>query len=312
MLARNRILAGASAVALAAGTALAGAGIAGAQGSSEIAADLNLAATALDGPVTVTPNDEGGPTVAYTNETGNLQNCLGFTLPYSTVEEAGIDPSGIDTSDLGAAGDVLNAIDAAGGVSLLTVATEGEGEDAVEVPVARDSELPGYLLPENDNGGILQMVAEWQIGVMYFGQYNGLPVAPDATVEWQATAPDSPAAAVILCETLVEDGGENPGLQTYFGIDPQVVADQINGRIPGGSLEIVSADDVSAGSVGMGATLLGSLGDGGADDDVDEDNGGVVDEDTASGSASGSGSGSGDDDGDDEENGTLTAATLTN
>ncbi|MDJ0423675.1 MULTISPECIES: hypothetical protein [Dietzia] len=302
MIARNRILAGASAVALAAGTTLAGAGIAGAQGSSEIAADLGLAATALDGPVTVTPNEEGGPTVTYTNETADPQNCLGFTLPYSTIEEAGIDPSGIDVAT---AGPVLNAIDAEEGVSLLTVATEGEGEDAVQVPSAEDSYVPGTR-DDNGNGGILQMVAEW----VAFGFPHAYPVAPDGTVEWVATAPETPAAGVILCTSEVGEGEEDPGLQTYFGIDPQVVADQINGRIPGGSLEIVSADDVSAGSVGMGATLLGSLGDDGADDDVENEDGGDAEEGTASGSASGSGSGG--DDGEDGENGTLTAATLTN
>lgn len=305
MFARNRILAGASAVALAAGTTLAGGGIAGAQGSSEIAADLNLAATALGGPVTVTPNDDGGPTVAYTNETTNPQQCLGFTLPYSTIEEAGVDPSSIDSSDLAAAGAVLNDIDAEEGVSLLTVATEGEGDDAVQVPSAEDSYVPGAN-GVNGNGGILQMVAEW----VAFGFPHAYPVAPDGTVEWVATAPETPAAGVILCTSEVGEGEEDPGLQTYFGIDPQVVADQINGRIPGGSLEIVSADDVSAGSVGMGATLLGSLGDDGADDDVENEDGGDAEEDTASGSASGSGSGG--DDGEDGENGTLTAATLTN
>lgn len=189
------------------------------------------------------------------------------------------------------------------GVSLLTVATEVEGEDAVRVPFAEDSCVPGAN-GENGNGSILQMVAEWVLGVP-----NAVPVGPEATIEWDATAPETPAAGVILCTSEVDEGEEDPGLQTYFGIDPQVVADQINGRIPGGSLEIVSADDISAGSVEMGASLLGSLGDGGADDDVDEDSGGD-EEGAASGSASGSGGD--DDDDEDEENGTLTAATPTN
>lgn len=193
------------------------------------------------------------------------------------------------------------------GVSLLTVATEGEGEDAVQVPSAEDSYVPGTR-DDNGNGGILQMVAEW----VAFGFPHAYPVAPDGTVEWVATAPETPAAGVILCTSEVGEGEEDPGLQTYFGIDPQVVADQINGRIPGGSLEIVSADDVSAGSVGMGATLLGSLGDDGADEVVDNGDGGDVEEDTDTASGSASASGSGDEDGDDEDNGTLTAATLTN
>ena len=263
----KRIAVGASALALASGAALAGAGVAGAQGSSEIAADLGLAATALGGPVTVSGNAEGGPTVAYTNETANPQECLGFTLPYSTIEEAGIDPSSIDSSDLAAAGAVLNDIDAEEGVSLLTVATEGEGDDAVQVPSAEDSYVPGAN-GVNGNGGILQMVAEW----VAFGFPHAYPVAPDGTVEWVATAPETPAAGVILCTSEVGEGEEDPGLQTYFGIDPQVVADQINGQIPGGSLEIVSADQISAGSVETGATVLGSLGDiaGGDDDDGDD------------------------------------------
>ena len=54
-------------------------------------------------------------------------------------------------------------------------------------------------------------------------------------------------------------------MATNIGIDPQVVADQINGRIPGGSLEIVSADDISAGSVETGITVLGSLDSASAD-----------------------------------------------
>ncbi|MGN7227798.1 hypothetical protein ACTHQW_15790 [Dietzia maris] len=280
MFARSRILAGASAVALAAGTTLAGVGIASAQDEEEsagslssssidlgdTAASLELAAAALNGPVTVSGNAEGGPTVTYTNETGELQDCLGFTLPYSTIAEAGIDPNSIDTSDLDAAGEVLNDIDAVGGVSLLTVATEGEGEDAVEVPATRDSELPGYLEPVNSNGGILQMLGEWQFGVMYFGVYNGLPVAPGATVQWEATAPGSPAAAVILCETVVEEGEEDPGLDTYFGVDPQVVADQLNDTLPGGS---IGAGSISGGSVGAGATVLGSLAAASSEDDTD-------------------------------------------
>lgn len=246
MFSPKSFVAGASAVALASGALLAGAGAAGAQGSAEIAADLELAATALNGPVTVTPNDEGGPTVSYINETENPQNCLGFTLPYSTIAEEGIDPSSIDSSDLEAAGALLNAIDTAGGVSLLTVDNSGDEPE----PTARDSYVPGAN-GANENGGILQMVAEWFLGVP-----NAVLVGQEVTVEWDATAPEEPAAAAILCTSEVEEGEEDPGLQTYFGIDPQVVADQINDRL--GPLGSIDAGSVSGGSVEMGANLLGS------------------------------------------------------
>ena len=62
-------------------------------------------------------------------------------------------------------------------------------------------------------------------------------------------------------------------MATNIGIDPQVVADQINGRIPGGSLEIVSADDISAGSVDSGVMVLGSLDSASADDGNGDGNG---------------------------------------
>ncbi|AWH96560.1 hypothetical protein [Dietzia psychralcaliphila] len=244
MFSRTRFVAGASAVALASGAVLAGAGIAGAQGSSEIAADLGLAATALNGPVTVSGNAEGGPTVTYTNETGVDQQCLGFTMPYSTVETLGVDPSGLDLSDLVAAIDLITAIEGAGGVSVLGV--DGDGD-----PLAYEGTV--------DNGGVVGAVAPLAL----FGT-GGVAVAADGDVTWTAPTPTEAAAAATIC---VPPGADEEGLDVSFGIDPQVVADQINGRIPGGSLEIVSPDMISGGSVETGATLLGSLGDAGDDTD---------------------------------------------
>ncbi|MGX1857354.1 hypothetical protein ACWIFB_07950 [Dietzia sp. NPDC055340] len=116
----KRIATLASAAAPAGGTILAGAGAAGAQGSSEVANDLQLASIALNGPVSVSPNAEGGPTVAYTNEGDATQQCIGFTAPYSTIEENDIDPREINPNSLGSLG-VLGTIQGGGGVSVLTV-----------------------------------------------------------------------------------------------------------------------------------------------------------------------------------------------
>lgn len=295
MFVRNRFLAGASAIALAAGATLAGAGIAGAQGSSEIAADLELAATALNGPVSVAGDDDGGPTVTYTNETGVDETCVGFAMPYASVEEVGLDPSA--GGGLTMLPQIIE-IENLGGVSILSATESGE-------PTAFDAVLPSSGF--GNVGGAVLLLANNDFR-------TGVPVADGESITWDATSPEESAAAAVLCMPDSEtDNGERLAAMTVnFGIDPQVVADQINGRIPGGSLEIVSADDISAGSVGMGATLLGSLGDDGADEVVDNGDGGDVEEDTDTASGSASGSGSGDDDGDDEDNGTLTAATLTN
>jgi hypothetical protein len=256
MFARHRILAGASAVALAAGTTLAGAGIAGAQGSSEIAADLNLAATALNAPVAVNGNDEGGPTVAYTNGTGADQTCVGFTLPYSTVDELGVDPSAIG-DDPFAALPLLAQIEAEGGVSVLTTDAEGD-------PIANDSG-PGSTITD---------------AAISLLEGDGVTVPEDSTVEWEATSPETPAAAVLLC-VPDPDGGL---LAISFGIDEQVVVDQLNGIPPGGS---IGAGSVSGGSVGAGASLLGSLADDAGDDKNGDDEGAA-----GSGSASSTSAGS--------------------
>lgn len=252
MFSRKRFLAGASAVALAAGTSLAGAGVASAQDEEEstgslssssldlgdTAADLALAATALNGPVTVSGNAEGGPTVAYTNETSANQVCVGFTLPYATVDTLGVDPSAIGEDPI-AALPLLALIEAAGGVSVLTAGEEG-------VPVA------------NDSGGD-NTITNAAIGLLGGA---GVEVSADETVEWIATAPEEPAAGVIMC-TPDPDGGL---LAINFGIDRQVVVDQLNNTLPGGS---ISAGSVSGGSVSAGATVLGSLASASAGDDAD-------------------------------------------
>lgn len=277
----KRIAAGASALVLASGAALAGAGVAGAQGSSAIAADLELAATALNGPVTVTGNDEGGPTVSYENENEVDQKCVGFTMPYSTVDEQDIDPGGIGGDIIGAL-PLINAIEAAGDVHILGVDEDGE-------PVSFPSDPRGGFGDPTSNGVIaaaLNLIAG-----------DGVAVPVGEAVEWAATGPTSPSAAVLLCVPNPED--PESLLALNFGIDPQVVADQINDRL--GPLGSIGAGSVSGGSVGMGASLLGSLGD---DDDSQPE-----ESDGSSMMSSGvSEAGSGNDD----EDGELPAATLVN
>ena len=265
MFSGKRILAGASAVALAAGTTLAGAGAATAQDEStgslssssidfgEIATDLGTAAEALNGPVTVTPNEDGGPTVNYVNETDTDQRCLGFTAPYSTVIEEDLDTN-YDPDDIGAALALVNALEDGGDISLLA------GDEAGAPEASPD--------PNPDESGDVQGA----LVTLVFGNTEGTAlVGAGEEVAWTAVAPNSPALAVLAC---VPDGGGD--LETYTGIDPQVVADQINGRIPGGSLEIVSPDMISGGSVESGAMALGSLagiGNGGDDGDNGDDGG---------------------------------------
>lgn len=269
---RTRLLAGASAVALAAGTTLAGAGLASAQDDEstgslssssldfgDIATDLGTAAEALNGPVTVTPNEEGGPTVSYVNETDTDQRCIGFSAPYSTVIDEDLDTN-YDPEDLGAALALVNALEDGGNISLL-------GGDEAGAPEASPD-------PKPDEPGDVQKAL---IAIVLGNTDGSALVGEGDEVAWTAVAPDSPALAVLAC---VPDGGGE--LETYTGIDPQVVADQINGRIPGGSLEIVSPDMISGGSVEMGASALGSLGasgdngDGnGGDDNSGDDNGGA-------------------------------------
>lgn len=260
MTTRIRMIAGSAAAALAAGSVLAGvatasaepvepAGSTGSVGSSALGdlggavSDLVTAGEALNGPVTMVPNSDGGPTVTYTNRGTVSEQCLGFSAPYSTIADNDLDV-GYDKDDLGAALLLLGGIEAGGGVSLLLGDESGE-------PIS-----------EPDNPDTAETIAENMIPLFFFG-LDGMPVprsvvvAPGETVSWTAGSPATPAAAGIVC--LAEAAGATP--VTNFGIDKQVVADQINGKIPGGSVDVVSAGSISGGSVDTGVAMLGSLAD---------------------------------------------------
>lgn len=256
-----------STAALAIGMLAAGAGVAAAQGEEtppeentgsmstgslgldleDTAGDLELAAQALNGPVSVEPgSEEGGPSVTYSNEGEDATSCVGFTMPYSTIEENDIDPNAIDLSDLVGALAILGQIQDGGGVSVLDADEEGS-------PAAHDA---------TEDEGIVTAA---------LGLIDGGGVAVDAgeEVAWAATNPtDEPSAAAVICTS---NGLE--GLEVEFGIDKQVVADQINGKIPGGSVEPVGPGSISGGSVELGATALGSLAGGGEDEGDTGDDG---------------------------------------
>src|SRR5699024_6337066 len=188
MFSGKRILAGASAVALAAGTTLAGAGAATAQDDDstgslssssidfgEIATDLGTAAKALNGPVTVAPAEEGGPTVTYVNETDTDQHCLGFTAPYSTVIDEDLDTN-YDPEDLGAALALVNALEDGGDISLLA------GDEAGAPEASPD--------PNPDESGDVQTA----LVTLVFGNTEGTAlVGAGEEVAWTAVAPNSPA-----------------------------------------------------------------------------------------------------------------------
>ena len=231
----KRIAATFSAATLAGGTILAGAGVAGAQGSSEIANDLQLASIALNGPVSVTPNAEGGPTVTYTNEGAEAQQCIGFTAPYGTIEENDIDPREIDPNDLGSLG-VLATIQGAGGVSVLTVTPGGEPAAVVSGP------------------GLDLVGTATTFGT---GFTAGLQVPAGETVSWDAPVPEESAAAGVICARDGIIGPRIGQLVNYFGIDRQVVADQANDIL--GPLGSVTSGSVSGPLVGVGAAATASL-----------------------------------------------------
>ena len=270
----KRFVACASAVALATGTTLAGAGFASAQdegdtGSlssssidfADIGDSLQTASDALKGPVTVAANAEGGPTVTYTNEGEATEQCLGFTAPYSTIVEQDLDTN-YDEDDLLAAIALVQALEAGGGVTYLLGDEDGEPTALLDEDAESGQNFVGFVLP---------WVFPSEVPV------PSVDVAPGEDVSWTAGSPDTPALAVIACRADVEGAG----METNIGIDPQVVADQINGRIPGGSLDIVSADQISPGSVDTGIQVLGSLesasgdnGNGNGGDDNGDENGG--------------------------------------
>lgn len=219
-------------------------------GLSDAIGDLAIAAKALNGPVTVTPNETGGPTVTYTNSGTGTDQCVGFAAPYSTIVDSGLDV-GYDTADLAAGLALLKAIEAGPDVSLLL------------------GDAGGKPLVEADDPTVEESIASEVVGLMFEWIPENPPprtvvVEPGESVSWTLDVPESPAAAGVLCiaGTVTPDSE----LITNFGIDKQVVADQINDKIPGGSLDVVSAGSISGGSVATGVGLLGSLADGGEED----------------------------------------------
>ncbi|WP_341254472.1 hypothetical protein [uncultured Dietzia sp.] len=215
-------------------------------GLGDAIGDLAIAAKALNGPVTVTPNATGGPTVTYTNVGTETDQCVGFAAPYSTIVDKDLDV-GYDTDDLAAGLELLKAIEAGPDVSLLL--GDEDGEPFVEA----------------DDPTIEESIATEVVGLMFEWIPENPPprtvvIEPGESVSWTLEVPESPAAAGVLC--IAGTVTQESELITNFGIDKQVVADQINGKIPGGSVEPVSAGSISGGSVAVGAGALGSLADG--------------------------------------------------
>ena len=224
-----------STAALAIGMLAAGAGVAAAQDEApstgsmssdslgldleKTAADLELANQALNGPVDVTPTEDGA-VVSFTNEGEESQNCVGMVFPYASI--AGPD---VDMDNLVG---LLNTIEEGGAVSVLGVDEDG-------APTA--TPLEGALL------SALSSTPQAEVG------------AGD-TIEWTADNENGPFAAGLVCDEI------------NYGIDKQVVADQINGKIPGGSVAPVGPGSISGGSVALGANALGSLA--GGDNEAEE------------------------------------------
>lgn len=218
-------------------------------GLGDAIGDMAIAAKALNGPVTVTPNRTGGPTVTYTNSGTVADQCVGFAAPYSTITDNDLDV-GYDTSDLAAGLELLKAIEAGPDVSLLLGDEDGKPFVEADDPTVEESiatEVVGLMfewIPENPPP-------------------RAVVVEPGESVSWTLDVPESPAAAGVIC--IAGPVTQESEMVTNFGIDPQVVADQINGKIPGGSVEPVSAGSISGGSVAAGAGALGSLADDGED-----------------------------------------------
>lgn len=244
MAALKKFAAGVSAVSLAVGASVFGAGAATAQGSLEMVgelpdtiADLQLAAQALNGPVSVVGNAEGGPTVTYTNETDIIQRCSGFTMPYSTVKENDIDPNALADASFSEMSELAQLITAEGGVAILRT-VDGE-------PDSFDSGAYDIIFTLND---LITKDDEKNTGAL---------LAPGEDATWVATAPESPSAAAIMCVT--EPERSLSGVEYFFGVDKQVVADQVNDKL--GPLGSVGAGSVTGGSVELGATALAPLGE---------------------------------------------------
>ena len=231
----KRILVGTSVLALASGAVLAGVGGSAAQGSSEVAAGLGLAAAALNGPVKVTQNSAGGPAVAYSNATGAGEKCVGAAMPYRSVLQVGLDLTGDEPpADLIPK---VREIQEMGGVSGLSA---GLGGGPVAYEVAEEDGIPEAL----------SMLTEG---------WGGMGVDSGATVEWLASTPEVPAIAAIFCipDSVTDAEDRAAAIALRIGIDPQGVVDQVNGILPGGS---VTEGSVSGGSLQLGASVLGSLG----------------------------------------------------
>lgn len=243
-----------STAALAIGMLAAGAGVAAAQGDDtppeentgsmstgslgldleKTAADLELANQALNGPVDLTPGDEGGATITFENTTAEPQNCFGLVFPYSSVADAEVDPS-----DPAAGIGLLGPIEEGGDVTILGVSDDGE-------PVTTPFEGEGLT------NAVFPLLN------------NGVAVESEESIVWESAGPAEPAAAAVICGFLSS---------LDIGIDKQVVADQINDKIPGGSVAPASPDSISGGSVELGATALGSLAGGGEDEGDTGDDG---------------------------------------
>ena len=182
------------------------------------AADLELANQALNGPVDVTPTEDGA-VVSFTNEKNEAQRCVGMAFPYASIAGPDVDMNNLLS--------LVNAIETGGNVTILTADEEGK-------PTA--APLEGSLL-----SALGSDIVEFE---------------PGANVEWTVNNENGPFAAGLVCDEI------------NYGIDKQVVADQINSKIPGGSIEPVGPGSISGGSVALGANALGSLA--GGDNEAEE------------------------------------------
>lgn len=255
MIAFKKTAATTSAVAMAAAALTIGAGAATAQEGSAGELDLHgterelqSAAEALNGPVTIAGNAEGGPTVTYENRTDNEQRCIGFVFPYSTLDEVGLKSYEIESDNQFETLDNLGRIDSVPGVSTL-----GAGFDGA--PTA------------GETGGLFGSLEAHVTPFIADPILTGVRVAPGDTIEWTAPTPNEPSAGSVLCK----DTGLAIDYESYTGTDPQVVADQINGYLP---LDVVGAGSISGGSVGSGADAVGSLAGLTGAPPVEEDEGG--------------------------------------
>lgn len=258
----KKFAAGVSAVSIAVGTSVFGAGAASAQGSLEMIgdlpdtiADLQLADQALNGPVSVTGNAEGGPTVTYTNDTDTVLRCSGFTMPYTTVAENDIDPNDLDGAGLSELMALGNVVYDGGGAAIMV--SEG-GEPVSFIAGANDIFFTVNNLVAKEDSDT---------------ENTGTLLAPGEDVTWVAASPEEPSAAAVMCVT--DEERRLFDLAFNFGVDQQVVADQINDVL--GPLGSVGAGSVSGGSVELGAAALAPLGEldmgsiGGSADEGDEE-----------------------------------------